>query len=203
MCNLKNKKREKILEAAYKLFAEKGYNNTKILEIAKAAGIGKGTVYEYFESKESLLLDVFSLGINDYLENCRNVINSEKSQKEKLVTIIRLELKHCEENGIRMVKMSELILDANDGMPTNFIKKMHELWKLKYSIINEILVAGIEKGEFKKMNTDLATIAVIGTTDAYLKVKYRLGRLDIAIPFESDCLNEDELFEFILRRITD
>ncbi len=49
--------REKILKAAYALFAEKGYDATSYTEIAERAGVGYGTIYTHFSSKENLLLE--------------------------------------------------------------------------------------------------------------------------------------------------
>jgi AcrR family transcriptional regulator len=53
------KKRIDILAAATKVFAQKGYAAARIIEVAKAAGVGKGTIYEYFRSKEELFFAVF------------------------------------------------------------------------------------------------------------------------------------------------
>jgi len=52
-------KRQRIIEAAIKVFAEDGVSNGKIATIASKAGIGKGTVYEYFSSKEEIFTAVF------------------------------------------------------------------------------------------------------------------------------------------------
>ncbi|MEJ2190411.1 MAG: helix-turn-helix domain containing protein [Acidobacteriota bacterium] len=52
-------KRQCIVEAAAVVFAEGGFTNTRVADIADRAGIGKGTVYEYFASKEELLFAVF------------------------------------------------------------------------------------------------------------------------------------------------
>ena len=49
------------VEAACAVFAEKGYASTRVAEIAERAGVGKGTVYEYFSSKEELLFAVFEI----------------------------------------------------------------------------------------------------------------------------------------------
>ncbi|MEN6392180.1 MAG: helix-turn-helix domain-containing protein, partial [Syntrophomonas sp.] len=57
-------KRELIIEAAIKVFSQKGYHNTRMEEIAQAAGIGKGTIYEYFESK----LQLFQSMMEDSLQ---------------------------------------------------------------------------------------------------------------------------------------
>ena len=52
--------RENILQAALHLFAVKGYHETSISSVAERAGVGKGTLYWYFSSKEELFLQVFN-----------------------------------------------------------------------------------------------------------------------------------------------
>jgi TetR/AcrR family fatty acid metabolism transcriptional regulator len=52
-------RRNQILDAAAAVFAQKGYHPTTIKDIARAAGIGEGTIYNYFENKPALLLGVF------------------------------------------------------------------------------------------------------------------------------------------------
>jgi AcrR family transcriptional regulator len=56
---IREKSREKILAAALELFGNKGYDATSIESIAKKAGISKGLIYNYFESKKSILLAIF------------------------------------------------------------------------------------------------------------------------------------------------
>lgn len=56
---IRQEKSRLILESALKLFADKGYHTSSISQIAKAAGISKGLVYNYFESKEDLLQNIF------------------------------------------------------------------------------------------------------------------------------------------------
>jgi len=51
----KKEKRIKILEASIRVFAKKGLSNTRMTDIAEAADIGKGTIYEYFRSKDEIL----------------------------------------------------------------------------------------------------------------------------------------------------
>ncbi|MEL6333450.1 MAG: helix-turn-helix domain-containing protein, partial [Cyanobacteria bacterium J06626_26] len=54
-------KRQEILEAAIAVFLEKGYHGAKMADIAVAAGMGKGTLYEYFPTKEALPKEIFNL----------------------------------------------------------------------------------------------------------------------------------------------
>jgi AcrR family transcriptional regulator len=51
----KKKTKRSILEAAISLFNENGYDNTSIEQISKNAGVGKGTIYSYFDSKKSII----------------------------------------------------------------------------------------------------------------------------------------------------
>jgi AcrR family transcriptional regulator len=62
-------KKEKIIDTAIALFADNGFHNTSISQIANKAGVSKGLMYNYFESKEDLLKYIFDLGAAKLLEN--------------------------------------------------------------------------------------------------------------------------------------
>lgn len=91
-------KRKCILEAAIRLFSDKGYQQTSIEELAREAGIGKGTVYSYFETKR----DIVRAFCEDQLEYTRNELtantNPETSLKEQLLVIFMAEFRHVTEN---------------------------------------------------------------------------------------------------------
>ncbi|MBW1743355.1 MAG: TetR/AcrR family transcriptional regulator, partial [Deltaproteobacteria bacterium] len=57
--NKKQRKKTHIIHAAARVFAEKGFSGTMMADIADHAGMGKGTLYEYFDSKENLFFSVF------------------------------------------------------------------------------------------------------------------------------------------------
>ena len=64
----RQEKARQIIQHATAIFAHKGYNATKIDDVAASAGIGKGTVYEYFESKQDLFLAVFDAYMKHYFD---------------------------------------------------------------------------------------------------------------------------------------
>ena len=66
---IRTEKRSLIMHTALELFAEKGYHQTSISQIAKSAGISKGLMYNYFDSKEALLGEIFQEGFNQAYEN--------------------------------------------------------------------------------------------------------------------------------------
>ena len=59
MAASKPNKRDLILDTAFQLFIQRGYMETRIIDIAEACGMGKGTFYEYFDSKEVLFEELF------------------------------------------------------------------------------------------------------------------------------------------------
>jgi len=66
----KSEKRSMIIESATRILARKGYQNTRIAEIAKEAGIGKGTIYEYFQSKD----EIFSASFQTFMSEIQGII---------------------------------------------------------------------------------------------------------------------------------
>jgi TetR/AcrR family transcriptional regulator, fatty acid metabolism regulator protein len=85
-------KREAILRAATSVFAENGYFNSKVADIAQAAGVADGTVYLYFKSKEEILHSIFDRGMDVAIEEGRQLIGQASDAKEKLRRIARLHL---------------------------------------------------------------------------------------------------------------
>src|SRR5688572_31403069 len=76
-------KRERILRAAVDVFAEHGYFNAKVAQIAKAAGVADGTIYLYFDGKEDLLITIFREHTRNYLHSLDRKstrLNSSHSQ---------------------------------------------------------------------------------------------------------------------------
>lgn len=61
--NIRKEKRQLILDAALSIFAKKGYHGASIASIAKEAGISKGLIYNYFNSKEEILKEILSSGL--------------------------------------------------------------------------------------------------------------------------------------------
>jgi len=86
---IRTQSRDKILDAALELFAENGFHNTSVAQISKKAGISKGLLYNYFESKDDLL----NVLIHDALEHIDRVIDerllNEKDPRKQLELIIR------------------------------------------------------------------------------------------------------------------
>src|SRR5688500_15293669 len=77
-------KRERILRAAVDVFAEYGYFNAKVAQIAKSAGVADGTIYLYFDGKEDLLITIFREHTRNYLLSLEQRLANATRAEERL-----------------------------------------------------------------------------------------------------------------------
>src|SRR3954453_10347221 len=85
-------KRDAILRAAIDVFAERGYFNAQVADVARAAGVAAGTVYLYFRSKDDLLISIFERGMRDALADGRALEADVPDPRERLRRFARLHL---------------------------------------------------------------------------------------------------------------
>lgn len=119
-------KKEEIIQAAVSFFAEKGYFSTSMQEIAKDCGVSKGTLYNLFDSKEDLLIQVFDYSHEKMLENIKVVdFESSLSPKEKLIKKIVLQFDIVIENKNFITMLLRTFNPASSSQITTLINKIH------------------------------------------------------------------------------
>ncbi len=96
------KKKEQILLAAVEKFLDKDFYQVTIEEIAEQAGVGKGTVYEYFSSKKDLFKESFSYCAESYLQSFRQHLSESTSVKITMHDIVTTHLELIKENRKRL-----------------------------------------------------------------------------------------------------
>ena len=94
-CTINKKRREndkyhRILEAAIKTFAENGFFQSTIAQIAKEAGVADGTIYLYFKNKDDLLISLFETKMEQILQRFNVILEKSISPPEKLMEFIQL-----------------------------------------------------------------------------------------------------------------
>ena len=85
-------KRDAILRAAIDVFAERGYFNAQVADVARAAGVAAGTVYLYFRSKDDLLVSIFEKTMRESLEEARRSVAGVSDPPARLRRFARLHL---------------------------------------------------------------------------------------------------------------
>lgn len=81
-------KREDILKAATEVFGSKGFYLANMIDIAERAGIGKGTIYEYFKSKDSLFIEVVKYNAAKHGQMLEQQVNLQKTFMDKIQSFI-------------------------------------------------------------------------------------------------------------------
>lgn len=94
------RRRSELLRIAYRMFIEKGYENTSIDEIIAEAGIAKGTYYYHFPSKEATLEAVIDMMIAEEVERAKGVVSAPIPVPQKIVAIIMTMRPRQEESSI-------------------------------------------------------------------------------------------------------
>src|SRR5215510_2430765 len=87
-----------ILEAARKIFALKGFNNATVDDIAAAAGVAKGTVYLYYQSKRDIYFGALKFGIEQMYALLDEELRRVSSPEEKLRKLIGVKLAYFDDN---------------------------------------------------------------------------------------------------------
>lgn len=82
-------KKEKIIKAGFELICEKGYYNTNTAEIAKAAGVSTGIIYQYFKDKHDILVEGIKRYASDIFYPMLNVTSNIKIDKNNLDSVLR------------------------------------------------------------------------------------------------------------------
>jgi TetR/AcrR family fatty acid metabolism transcriptional regulator len=146
-------KREAILRAAIKVFAGKGYFNSKVADIAKEAGIADGTVYLYFKSKDEILHSFFDRAMEDFIAEGKKQLAEIEGAEEKLRRIAQL---HLERLGAD--RELAIVFQVELRGSTKFMQEFSAAGFAEYlDIIRETIVQGQNEGVFRD---DLKPIVV-------------------------------------------
>lgn len=170
MTKVKNTKRDTILDAAYNLFMNKGYLDTKIIDIADAAGIGKGTVYEYFESKDAIFFELFKTKVASGYDNLSELLDKKIPCEKKVKEYLEIELVNTSKYTFNKNFLVDLMMKSDAFRNPDLIYSIHQLVKKKFTILLGIIEEGIRNGEFRQMDPMLAAVSVMGAINFYISI---------------------------------
>jgi TetR/AcrR family fatty acid metabolism transcriptional regulator len=139
-------KHQKILQAAIKVFSEKGFYNSRVSEIAKEANVADGTIYLYFKNKDDILISLFEEEFGKIVQNMRVSLEKDKDplQKIKRFAIAHLSI---------VTKQQELaeVMGVEVRQSSKFMKEYVNKPFIEYlNIIRSVVIEGQEKGLIRK-----------------------------------------------------
>jgi AcrR family transcriptional regulator len=165
----KKEKRERILEAAISVFAKKGTAKAKAADIAESAQIGKGTIYEYFKSKEELTAAAFDYVIKKAENTVALRLSTIKDPWEKLVAYLRV-WKDILQGEFK--DYMEIMLDFwAEGIRTKNDSSLFSLEKIydeNRAVLKSILDECMAQEKICPVNTLVVSSIIIGTLDGLM-----------------------------------
>lgn len=148
-----------IYEAAAEVFAEKGFYAATVEEIANRAGVGKGTVYEYFPSKEALFKGMLKGIMRLYLVSLRERMGKAASAGECLIRLAKAHAAFAAEHD----DLACLLDGGGGGVPAPWIRDW--MWRMRerfLEVITRLIRRGIDRGEFVPVDPRLAAEVFLG-----------------------------------------
>ncbi len=166
----KETKRREIYTAALPVFAAKGLDKTKMEDIAKAAGIGKGTVYEYFSNKEEILAVAFNDLFAETEMKIRQVVMSNSGPEKKMCDIIELFFSIFEDDYQTAAILMDFWAEGirNKDVNITSVIDLKEIYKGYREIFSLILQEGINAGIFAENDKEKTASIIIGALDGIM-----------------------------------
>lgn len=178
------RRRREILRAATDEFSRHGFEGTRIEAVAKRAGIGKSTVYEYYPSKEELLHAVCTMVVEDVLGRVREALDAPLSLRELLVRYYRCmrDLHH---------QLCAMVPLFTDGAKEDLEEFAAQFCRETTNMITEMLRRAADRGEIAaREDYNTAALMLLTTATPIYAEGVRVGMTDY-----------DQTAEFFLRAL--
>ncbi len=148
-----NQRRHAVFAASVSLFLEKGFRETSMQEIARAAGMGTSTLYDYFKSKDEILISFVEDAIYDLTVLVKEIAAQDLPATEKLHQVLHAHVQYLVENREFYAKLTYEVQRLNlDGQQRIQIAR-HTYQDLICGLIEE----AVRQGAFRPVNSLLAT----------------------------------------------
>lgn len=166
----KLQKRSDILTSARALFKENGFHNTKMEDIAQGAGVGKGTLYEYFKNKQEIFDETCIEYVELILEKVEEISSMNISFNEKLLILFKKRKDSMYEDFEK--SPIDYIMSYKNIISEKVVKRLFDHILDMNKIMIEIINQGKEEGVVRKdIPSEIIACFVVGTLGEYFNLK--------------------------------
>ena len=196
MARLKDKE-EAILNAAFEVFRENGFTNTSMKDIAVKAGLGKGTLYEYFQNKEDLFIQVVKIKTNYFFNDINRRISEKITLREILNEIIKFTQETIEESKFFFKFMMfgeflEISGEAKETLYEMFLSSREEY----VDLLRELFEKGFADGILREFDWVFAASCIPDMISSYCNFRVLIMG-DCWLQKQKD-LDREKMVDFIL-----
>lgn len=157
-----NDKRKEILLASVRVFAQGGFFNSKVSDVAKQAGVADGTIYLYFRNKDDLLISLFDQTMEEFVTRAAKALAAIRDPVEKLRQLARLHLDSLGRNRQLAIVFQIELRHSSKFMAQFSMRGLADYFDLLRSVIRE----GQQSGRFRKeIHEKIATKCFFGALD--------------------------------------
>lgn len=157
------KRRQAVVDAAARVFAERGYHGASTQDIADLLGMRQASLYYYFHSKEAALEEVCALGTEGFIEAAETIVKSSASAEERLRGLLAAHVMPLHDRADYM----QTFLNERKWLPTESRRRIGRLSRRLEAIFERVIRDGIRSGEFRsELNPRLTTLGLLGMMNA-------------------------------------
>ena len=178
----KTKNRRLILEAGIRVFIDKGVAETTVRDIIRSTGLASGTFYNYFNSKEEVLVAIF----DDFAKEIGKSVRDENVQPESFEEFLRIKLTRF----FKFVSSKPeiyMIMSNNHNLVNNFSINTPQII-LEIDYLKEEISDYIKKGVFPNFDVDLFALVLRPITDSLAQEMMSQKKIDIN-KYTEKCIN--------------
>ncbi len=154
-----SEKLDRIVQAAMSVFNRRGFHKATMQEVAEEAGVGKGTTYLYFASKDQLLEHIFALALDLYQQQISEATALPLSAPERLHRLLVTTLTTAQLNR----GMSRFVLEGLTGLSVEFKNRLLRVRRGVLQDLSRLVEQGVDAGELRPVDP-LVTAHVIFAT---------------------------------------
>ena len=152
-----------LVAAARKVFSERGFHNATMEEIARLAGVAKGTIYLYYPSKRAAYWAALEQGILAMIEETRRSMEAARTAEAKIRAFIQCKISYCEQNR-DFFKIYYSEFGHSLTHPVRLRKQFGELYLQQAQILKAVLEEGVRNRAIRPIPTDAAAFAICDLT---------------------------------------
>jgi len=167
----KDAKKFEIIQAAIGVFAKNGVVKSRMIDIARAAGVGKGTIYEYFRSKEDIFIAAYNYFYRQTQAMMNQALQASQEPEQQLKNLIRVSLSGFFENNAEFLEImmdfwAEGIRKKNERIIEAI--NLKAIYRQYRALIRAIIDRGIRQHVFRPINSQVVASFLIGSLDGLL-----------------------------------
>jgi len=159
----KEESRQKIMQAAFEAFAEKGYSQTSMDDIVKRSGLSKGTLYWHFKNKQELFLATIEMVMKEWDEQLALLADAGGSSEERIRDCFSQIAAIFADSKNLIGLMVDAFFQSYQMEEAQFIMK--DIYARFIGHIERIIQQGMDNGEFRAVDPHMAAVSLMAGGD--------------------------------------